>query len=258
MKNLLLSTLVLGANSLCAQVGISTTSPQKALHVSGTTSSANISGTSIDVVNPTIRIDGLNNANQSIQDKLRPVSVTDQGDVVLSHLPAKSLLFIDPINSSNPEQDYIPSAVTINQTSPATSTNLTIRSFNFSLTSPSIVKFNTVTSFQFLKASDGTPITDGSNRTWGTRFRFSQAPSGISTAQNSFFGESIRAYSNIVDTTAASGLFYTVSDDTLYLPKGNYTLDINLFAGTESTQTPLRLVYGGGTDTVSIIAYPVQ
>jgi hypothetical protein len=258
MKKLLIFSILISNISVFSQVGITTTTPQKALHVSGSTSSTAITGTSVNIVRPTIRVDGLNNTNQSTTDQLRPVSVSDKGDLVLSGALVKPLLIIDPINTSNTEKDYILPAVTINQTSGSTTTNAVIRSFNFTLNSPSLVKFSTVTSFQFLRASDGGVVTDGSNRAWGTRFRFSAAPAGISTAANAYFGESIRGYNNAVNTTDATGTFYTASDDTLSLPAGTYTLDVNLFAATNTTQTPLRIIYGGGTDTISIVAYPVQ
>ncbi|MDV7696477.1 hypothetical protein N6B72_06040 [Chryseobacterium soli] len=258
MKKVLIFGIFIFNISVFSQVGVSTTTPQKALHISGTTSSTTITGTSVNIVRPTIRVDGLNNTNQSTTDKLRPVSVSDKGDLVLSNALVKPLVIIDPINTSNTEKDYILPAVTINQTSGSTTTNAVIRSFNFTLTSPSLVKFSTVTSFQFLRASDGGVVTDGSNRAWGTRFRFSAAPAGISTAANAYFGESIRAYNNAVNTTDATGTFYTASDDTLSLPAGTYTLDVNLFAATNATQTPLRIICGSGTDTISIVAFPVQ
>jgi hypothetical protein len=258
MKYIISLSGLIFSSYLTAQVGISTNTPQKALHVSGSVTSVPVSGTSVSVVNPTLRIDGLNKDNQGTTENLRPVSVSDNGDVVLSPALVKPLVMIDPINTTNTEKDYIPTAVTINQTSAATTTNAVIRSFSFKLTSPSLVKFSAVTSFQFQKASDGTPVTDGSNRTWGTRFRFSSAPSGISTAATSYFGESVRGYSNSTSNTTATGPFYTSSDDTLYLPAGDYTLDVNLYAATNTSQTPLRIIYGGGGDTISIVAYPVQ
>ena len=257
-KNLFICSLTFCLGYMKAQVGIATTLPQKALHISGSISKTPVAGTSVNIVNPTVRIDGLNNTNQGITDRLRPVSVTDKGDVVLSHPMVIPLIMIDPINNSNSEKDYLPSATTINQTAATTTTNAMIRSFNFTLTSPSLVKFSAVTSMQFSKASDGTPVTDGSNRTWGTRFRFSSAPAGISTAATSYFGESVRVYSKSVNDSKATGIFYTISDETLSLPEGTYTVEVNLYASTYTSQTPLRIIYGGGTDTISIVAYPIQ
>jgi len=258
MKKILILGILIFSIGVRSQVGIATSAPQKALHISGSTSSTAIPGTSVNIVRPTMRVDGLNNTNQSTTDQLRPVSVSDKGDLVLSGALVKPLVVIDPINTANTEKDYILPAVTINQTSGSTTTNSVIRSFNFTLTSPSLVKFSTVTSFQFLRASDGGVVTDGSNRAWGTRYRFSAAPAGISTAANAYFGESIRSYNNAVNTTDATGTFYTASDDTLSLPAGTYTLDVNLFAATNTTQTPLRIICGGGTDTISIVAFPIQ
>ncbi|ASW75513.1 hypothetical protein IQ37_19150 [Chryseobacterium piperi] len=256
-KALLLSLSILNTSIALAQVGISTTNPQKALHVSGKTSSTPIPETSVNIVRPTVRVDGLSNINQ-FANNICPVSVTDEGDLVLSHPLAIPLLFIDPINTLNSEKDYIPSPIIINQTPKTTSTNSTIRSFNFDIPFPCLIKFNSITSFRFLKATDGSAITDGSSRLWGTRFRFSTAPSGISTEQNAYFGESLRTYNNVVDNIDGSGVLYISSDDTLFLYQGNYTLDIDLFVETESTQTSLRIICGEGSDTISIVAYPIQ
>jgi hypothetical protein len=257
-KTFILCLLIFGFSSVTAQIGISTGTPQKALHVGGAVSSAPISGTPVNIVRPTIRVDGLNNSNQSITDKLRPVSVTDKGDLVLSHLAFIPLVIIDPINTTNAEKDYIPNPIIINQSAANNITNTLIRSFTFTLNSASLVKFSTTTSFRFQKASDGGVITDGSNRIWGTKYKFSSAPAGISTSDNAYFGETIRGYNNAVNNTGGTGTFYASCDETLLLPKGNYILDVNLFAGTESSQTPMRITYGEGSDTISIVAYPIQ
>ncbi|MBB6371095.1 hypothetical protein [Chryseobacterium shigense] len=259
MKNIIiLSCFILSTTHVIAQIGISTQLPQKALHISGTVSTKPVSGTSVNIVSPTVRINGLNNTNQSKTEHLHSVSVTDNGDLVLSQT-ITPIVMIDPINTSNIEKDYIPSAGVINQTAATTTTNAVIRSFDFTLTSPSIVKFNTSTSFKFGKASDGTPITDGSNRTWGTKFSFSKVPSGSPISLNTYFGESVKSYNNVVNSTeVTNGILYTISDDTLYLIPGDYTLAVTLSAATNSAQTPLRITYGGGSDTISIIAYPAQ
>ncbi|MDH6251429.1 hypothetical protein M2347_001156 [Chryseobacterium sp. H1D6B] len=257
-KAFILNLFILGFSSVTAQVGISTSAPQKALHVAGAVSSAPIDGIPVNIVRPTIRIDGLSNSSQSTTDKLRPVSATDKGDLVLSHLSFVPLVIIDPINTANSEDDYIPNPIVINQSAGNTITNTVIRSFTFTLNSASLVKFSTTTSFRFQKASDGNVITDGSNRTWGTKYRFSSAPAGIPTTSNAYFGETIHGYSNAVNNAGATGTFYASSDETLLLPKGSYILDVNLFAGTESSQPPMRITCGGGIDTISIVAYPIQ
>lgn len=260
MKNIIILSCFIfcfGNNSV-AQVGISTVNPQKALHIAGSASSVDIPGSSVKIVEPTIRIDGLSNLNQPVKEKLRPVSTTENGDLVLSHSLVKPILMIDPINSLNTEKDYIPTPIIINQSNSVTVTNRVIRSFSFTITSPSLVKFSCVTSFQFQKASDGSAITDGSNRTWGTRFRFSEAPVGIPISVNAYFGESVHGYNNTINTASGTGVFYSLSDDTLFLPKGDYTLDVTLFAETNRQQIPLRIIYGLGSDTMSIVSYAIQ
>ncbi|MBW7676904.1 hypothetical protein [Chryseobacterium chendengshani] len=260
MKKLFLSLIMINVYiNTFAQVGIGTQtiSPQKALHISGNSTVNAISGTIAQLVTPTIRIDGLNNVNQGISDKLRPVSATDNGDIVLSHAVVIPLIMIDPITLANSEKDYITVPITINQPS-ATSTDTVLRSFSFVLTSPSIVKFGATTSFQFYKASDGSVITDGANRLWGTRFRFSIAPTGVSTAADAFFGESLKAYENSVNSSSATGLLYANSEDMLSLPAGNYTMQIISSIETQSTQIPIRIINGSGNDNVSVVAYPIQ
>lgn len=263
MKNikafLFLSVFICIGNLAYSQLGIGNTSPQKSLHISGTSSSEAIENTSAFLVKPTIRVEGLNLVNNNHNpSNLRPLSVSDKGDFVVSHALVKPLLMIDPINTTNTETDYIPSAVTINQTATSTTTNSLIRSFTFVLTSPSMVKMGVSTSFRFRRASDGGVITDGSNRIWGTRLRFSAAPSGVPTGANAYFGEYIHPYVNTVNIASATGLFYANSEESIFLPAGNYTVDVNLFASTNSSQPPLRIIYGEGIDTVSIVAFPVQ
>lgn len=260
MRNLLLSvSFIFGITNTYAQVGIGLVSgsPQKALHISGPSTASPISGTAVQIVTPTIRIEGLNNANQVVNDKLRPVSVTDNGDVVLAPQLVIPLVMIDPINTLNSETDYITSPIVINQSS-ATSTDTVLRSFVFVLISPSLVKFGATTSFQFYKASDGSVITDGANRIWGTKFRFSNAPAGVSTAANAFFGESLKGYINAVNSSSAVGILYANSEETLALPAGSYTLDVISSINTNSTQIPARIINGNGNDNISIVAYPIQ
>ncbi|MGG5209541.1 hypothetical protein ACQWU4_11385 [Chryseobacterium sp. MIQD13] len=257
MKNIIIfSCFILNTTHILAQIGISTKTPQKALHISGTVSSKSVPGTSVNIISPTMRIDGLNNTSQALTEALHPVSVTDNGDLVLSQT-IKPILMIDPINTSNSKKDYIPTAVSINQAS--ATTNAAIQSFDFTLTSPSLVKFSSVTSFRFGKASDGTPITDGSNRTWGTKFSFSRVPSGSPIVLNTYFGESVKSYNNIINSTeTATGILYALSDDALYLLPGDYTLVVNLSVATNTSQPLLKITYGEGSDTLSILAYPIQ
>lgn len=257
MRKIAYAFILLGSKVL-AQVGIGDTNPQKGLHVSGTSSSSLISGTSINLVKPTIRIDGLNNSNQSSSDKIRPVSVTDQGDLVLAPALVKPLIMIDSFNPANSETDYLASSITTNQTTTTLTTNIVLRSFSFVLESPSIVRIGAVTSFQFYRADNGNPITDQSNRQWGTKFRFSAAPAGISTASTSYFGESLKGYYNRVSNASATAILYSNSEDVQVLPAGNYTLEVIATAVTAAGQTPLRMVNGAGDDTFSVIAYPIQ
>lgn len=257
MRVIIFILIIFGSKTM-GQVGIGNSNPQKGLHISGTSTNTLIPGTSINLVKPTIRIDGLNNSNQSSTDKIRPVSVTDQGDLVLAPALVKPLIMIDNFNPANLETDYLESSITTNQTTTTLTTNLVLRTFSFVLESPSLVRIGAVTSFQLYRADNGIPITDGSNRQWGTRFRFSSAPSGISTASTAYFGESLKGYYNRVSNASATALLYSNSEDVQVLPAGNYTLEVIATAITATGQTPLRMVNGSGDDTFSVIAYPIQ
>lgn len=246
------------ANIVSAQIGIGNTSPQKALHISGAKSTTPIAGTSVEIVKPTVRIDGLNNSNQSIAAKLRPVSVSDKGDLVLAPNLVKNLIMIDSFNPANSETDYLPSPITTNQTSTALTTNLSLRNFDFVLNTPSLVRIGAVTSFRFYRADNGNPISDDSNRLWGTRFRFVSAPSGISTASTAYFGESLKGYYSRLSNASATQIHYANSEDVLFLPAGSYTIEIIATAITATGQVPLRIVNGNGDDTFSVTAYSVQ
>lgn len=258
MRNFFLSlSFIFGLTNVNAQVGIGSNAPQKALHISGTSTASTIPATGVQIVTPTIRLDGLNNINQGISDKLRPVSVTNNGDLVLARSLVVPLIMIDPINPLNIETDYISTPIVINQPS-VTSTETVLRSFSFVLASPSLVKFGVTTSFQFYKASDGSVITDGANRIWGTKLRFSTAPAGVSTAANAYFGEFLKGYANSVNNASAVGILYANSEDTLVLSAGNYTVDVISSINTSNTQIPARIVNGNGNDNISIVAYPIQ
>ncbi|WP_131725346.1 hypothetical protein [Chryseobacterium sp. Leaf180] len=249
------------SSQIDAQVGIglNNAAAQKALHVSGASTSTNIPGTGVNVVTPTVRIEGLNNTNQSITERLRPVSATSTGDLVLASLPVIPLVMIDAISPGNAETDYIANAApVISIQTIVGSNNYPLRSFSFVLAHPSIVKFGAVTSFEFTTPVTLLPIVDNSSRIWGTKFRFTTAPAGISTAANAYFGESLQGYTNVVNNASTVGPYYSNSEDSLYLPAGSYTVEVSAYIDTQTSATPIRVANGLGSDTMSIVAYPAQ
>lgn len=73
MKKIILYVAVLLCNFMFSQVGIGTTTPQKDLHIAGTTS--------------TIRVQSLNSTNKpllNVPPRLAPVYVTENGDLTLN------------------------------------------------------------------------------------------------------------------------------------------------------------------------------
>ena len=260
MKNILFfAGALLLSSQFNAQVGIglNNAAAQKALHVSGTSTSTTIPGTGVNTVTPTVRIDGLNNTNQTVNERLRPLSATSNGDLVLASVPVIPLVMIDPISPGNAETDYLTGPVTSIQ-SVVGFNNYPLRSFTFTLAHPSIVKFGAVTSFEFTAAVTLVPIIDNSNRIWGTKFRFTSAPAGIPTGGNAYFGEALQGYSNAVNTNSVIGPYYSNSEDSLYLPAGSYTVEVSAYIDTQLAATPIRMVNGNGIDTFSVVAYPAQ
>jgi hypothetical protein len=126
---------------------------------------------------------------------------------------------------------------------------VTYRKFNCFFSTKLTVPFSGGT---ILYTSTGTVITDGKNELYGTKFKFSTAPSGVSMSD---FGEVMYPYSNAVNNTDATGIFYVISSEMIYLPAGNYTVGIY---STINTNVATRIVAGNGLDTLSIIAYPVS
>lgn len=240
-----------------AQVGIGTTAPQKALHISGTVTSTQISSNNSDLrlVSPTVRVEGLGNSGEL----LRPVSVTGEGDMIRSSLLVNPVLVIDRTVGGGGENDYLPSDITNTQTATGAN-NYVLRTFSIQLPNPSIVRFSSVTSFKLQNAS-GLALTDNSSKVWGTRFRITSQSTSDNIGLNQFFGESYQRYSNSAATSTGVPTdinLYANAEDMLSLPAGEYTFEIVAYIESQTGTSAVRVVNGNANnDSVTIIAYPI-
>jgi hypothetical protein len=212
-----------------AQVGINTTTPQEQLHVAGTTS--------------TIRVDGLNSANNADNDGVSPanVSVDADGNLVIHN----SLILIQDMNSAaflNPTVKVL--------TTDGTFVRQQIYTTTFNLDKPAIVEFNILVSAGVSDATGVTPITDGVNRKYGIELLIDGTD--IGRAANSFSnGEGTATtdwLGNPNTITYNSGYFTLNLNIKKQLAAGNHTLVLNgQVVGAEETTTAGMEVEFGDT-----------
>ena len=232
--------------------GINTFTPQQQLQVSGTTSSTQIGTSGIFVVKPTIRIEGLNNTNNSVASSstslAQPVDVTQNGDIILSPNLAISLI------TSSLGTDAITSAVTV---SPAdgTVTSATLKTYTFTLNQTAMVHFLASVSTSVFNTS-GSRLGDSNNKICFSSFRFTAVPPGSGIAINTSFGSDSFNYINTSILAGATGNFYLQPESYLVLPPGTYTLILLGQAYGESYD--FNAVFGqAADDMISIVAIPL-
>lgn len=255
----LLSILV-GITYAHGQTGINTKSPQQKLHVAGASTSSPIGSTGISTITPTIRIDGLNNTNNSalyaaVPSLVQPVSATQDGDLVLSSdyaipLVATTLgtdaLTATSIEAPNADQ--------------SAEKSLKTGGYTFTLQQPSLVHFLASVSASVYQANSTTLITDGFPKSYHVHFRFLAVPVAVppiatGTTPGANFGTDGNSYTN-GNTGGATGDMYVEPEAYIVLPKGTYTVD--LIARVYGINYPFRGTFGAGAaDMVSIIAIPL-
>lgn len=253
-----------------AQVGIKNNNPQEKLHISGPTS--------------TIRIDGLNAANNSLNlgaNENTRVYANGNGDLVLSNVPTNIAVLFNPANyladpldtggfdTNQINQTGVGSGYSEagwpRQTGPGLST--------FTLTRPAIVEINYAISYEIYKA--GVPIDDYHARTAQFYVYLRQnGPTGaIVTTDYSgnaidfvgnpgALGYSGSFYTNGNAAGAGGGegynkKFYATGHDYVKLGPGTYTpmfAGILFVANTGGTGA-VKMQIGGGDDEVLVIAH---
>lgn len=249
--------------------GINTKTPLQQLHVAGTSSSGTVGATGIQLIKPTILIEGLSKAkNPAIYaipavlsaaplsltgTVVQPVSVTQDGDLLLnSRLPI-------PLVATALGTDELPTPIPVTEVPDGNnSSELLLKAYTFTLTQRSMVHFLASVSVS-VYVSGSTSLTDGINRAYHAVFKFtSTVPAGLVTT-NVNFAQDGASYTNTSGTT--SGDMYLQPEAYLVLPKGTYT--VQLVGRIFGYDLPARAVFGQGSvaqnnaDMVSIIATPL-
>jgi hypothetical protein len=239
--------------SQTTQTGINTLLPQQELHIAGAPSITTAIGTTgKNVVTPTIRLEGLNQTNNTTHPaspaiSTLPIYATVDGDLVIgtrTKVISQTLPGQDGISSSN--------LIIINGTADVVTT---LKTITFTIDRPSLVYLNAMVCISDVsQVSASTPIVDGRARRMGIQFMFSTAPatSGVPTAVA--FAENSNSYTN--GTTGAnilSGFFYYNLGKVVKLTAGTYTLNVLGIASANGNS--FQLSYGTNTnDAVNIVA----
>jgi hypothetical protein len=196
--------IIIHGSYFYAQVGINTTTPQQALHVSG-------SGTGI--LQPVIRINGLNSTNNPAHENstsTKRVFSDSDGNLVI-------------YNSNLTNKFY-------NKVLPSTAipggTERTVVNQTFTLEYPSIVHITARIGMSIANdIANVNLLKDGQARLFGSYYKFTSAPTAVLT--NTAFGQTIISYSTSDSSPdQINGQFYIEPRKDLYLPKGDYTLTL--------------------------------
>lgn len=199
-------TAMLFSTHYFAQIGINTSSPKQALQISG-------SGTGI--LQPVIRIEGLNSTNNPAHENsssVKRVYADSNGTLVIA----------------NNSQTNLAYKITLPDTVISGGTDRAVASQTFTLEYPSIVhveaKVGMTASDELSRlTTTGQTLRNGQARLFGTYYKFTSAPSGVLT--NTAFGQVIIPFNTTDDgESQAAGIFYLEPRKDMYLPKGTYTL----------------------------------
>lgn len=233
MKNTLLLIIcsLAGTNAFC-QAGINTGTPQQVVHIAGTPSASTAIGTTGKfVVTPTMRVEGLNQTNNSTHPaapaiSTQPVYATASGDLVIGNR-------VQLIKQTLPGTDVIPTPLTLNVPSGTAGITSTIYTQSFTLKQPSMVYFMANISFNFT-GSGGTLIASGGTKMGGIEFSFSSVPASSGIPTSGYFAASQYPYTQ--DPFSDTGLYGTnlvpngnfqfALNKALKLPPGSYTFNI--------------------------------
>jgi hypothetical protein len=239
--------------SQTAQTGINTLLPQQELHIAGTPSTTTAIGTTgKNVVTPTIRLEGLNQTNNTAHPvspaiSTLPIYATTDGDLVIG---TRTKVIMQTL----PGQDAITSTSSILVTG-TTDVVTILKTITFTIDRISLVYLNANVSILGVNPpSSSSPITDGRARRMGIQFIFTAAPatSGLPTAVA--FAENSNSYTN--GTSGANilnGVYYYNLGKAIKLTAGTYTLNISGIASANGNS--FQLGYGAtATDAVNIVA----
>ncbi|MBW8524585.1 hypothetical protein K0U91_04055 [Chryseobacterium chendengshani] len=238
-------------------VGINTENPQQKLHVSGVKNVlvSNIGTTSIPLIAPTVRIDGLNSTNNSTvfsaANTTNPLYVNTSGDTSVKKGEERFSYFA-------PQSDAITTGTTLNVTAVGgyvvTGNLLTV---SFTLNQRSMVFFSSVLTADVRNASGGT-ISDGNERAVASVLQFTSAPASSGIPVNTIYASDGLAFANRV-AGGSVNTFKLNSTTEIVLPAGSYTVVLK-GAGICANQAAdnFRVIFGAGSgDRFNILAKPL-
>ncbi len=234
-----------------AQIGISTPSPQQSLHVSGITSSTPIGTTGVNLVKPTVRIEGLNRTNNAVHNSsgnsIKQVFANENGDLVLA--ASSNLITGGTINDDVP-------LLTLTTVTPGNTYTGDLKSMTFTLQRKSLVSFASNISTAFYSTSGGI-LTDGRPHLAQTYWYFSSVPSGSPVPTNAWFGRTGFQYTSSAATNVLNGLDFLNSNNYLSLDAGTYTVVLGALIQSFGPGDVYRVDFAGFTsDNVTIVALP--
>jgi hypothetical protein len=224
MKN---STLLIAFFFSCffvgsAQVGIGTVNPEKELHVAGSGS--------------TIRIDGLNSANNSNNlggTSMYNVMVDGAGDLKLGNMSGE-------ISSGS----NISTPVVVQTTASSGLNSAELYKKNFTLTQRALVVITYYVALDFSSYDGTAKIDDGRAKVAHNYFYLGN---GFTADTSKSYGMTSVVYSN-VNCDTATGFIYNSRSTTMSLDPGTYSVHLQgaVFGGDLTADAAFRVEFGNG------------
>jgi len=219
------------------RVGIGTNSPQRSLHIAGSSASAAVAASGYNLVSPTIRVAGFNDANNSAHrdidsaNSVKTVFATAEGDLVMGN--AHRVLGGSPNLS-----DDISTSVT---TSSATGvfTNDTIMQRTFTLRQSSVVTISYDLSVDKIQMPDGTPIISGRAKVIQSYIKFLSVPATATALADKNAAQVSTSYTNsATGGTIPGGFFYHNGFLQIEMPPGTYVIGLigSVYGGSEGVK----------------------
>lgn len=205
-----------------AQVGIGTSSPEEALHISGS--------------NSTIRVDGLNSGNNNRNHggaSMYNVMVDANGSIGLGQMSGE---LSSDSNISTP--------VIVQTTANSGLNSGELYKKNFTLSQRALVVITYYVALDFGSYNGLTKIDDGRAKVAHNYFYLGDGTTANTTKS---YGMSSVVYSN-VNCDAATGYIYNSRSMTIALDPGTYSVHLQgaVFGGNLSAEAAFRVTFGSG------------
>ncbi|MGG5209540.1 hypothetical protein ACQWU4_11380 [Chryseobacterium sp. MIQD13] len=238
-------------------IGIKTSTPQEKLHVGGPSSIVdnNIGTTGIPLITPTVRINGLNIANNASAftgtDTTAPLYVDNNGDTsVKKGLETFGTYII-------PGDDAITTSKRLDVAGDEVFATVNLLTTSFTINQRSVVYISSNLSADVQNSSGGT-LADGKDRMIVGAIYFTSAPASSGIDTTSSYAIDTFVFSNR-STNSANSSFRLNPTCELVLPAGTYTV-VLAGRGVAAAYAPdaYRIIFGGGSgDKLNVFARPL-